>query len=311
MASKIQIKEFSLPIVFITLRRHWRLPLFFIFLSWLSSFFYLRYTQPVYETSSVLQILDENQTTEALGNELAKSQTTNLSEEVELLKSDIILKNAIDRLGLFINVKVEGNILTNNLYKSTKFTVLPYKLTESSLCGKRINVSIENNQILLNYNLNGKFSHRLNLNERFSCKHFEITFKAKKLKDITDSYNNDKLYIEFVNPEALRNEIKSSLEVGILDKTAKTIELKFKHNNAKFSFDVINSIVNTYLSYIEGQKKTTSTKTIDFINLQLDSLNKVLFETKDSINEFQKKEKIISPEFNQEILIEKIKECKK
>ena len=63
------------------------------------------------------------------------------------------------------------------------------------------------------------------------------------------------MFFEFTNPQVLLKEIKNTLTVGILDNNAKTIDIRFQHNNAKFSYDVVNSVVTTYLEFQENQKK--------------------------------------------------------
>jgi tyrosine-protein kinase Etk/Wzc len=93
------------------------------------SWLFLRYTKPVYQSSSLLKI-DEK--TEAgalglggsLGAGVDNQQSINkLSGEVELIKSNIIYRRLRDSLDLNVNYYAEGTVLESELYGLSPFEV--------------------------------------------------------------------------------------------------------------------------------------------------------------------------------------------
>ena len=88
-------KEFDLRILFIILGRHWISPLMIIILFGLGSFLYLRYTKPIYKSTSILQIIEEDKVGDVLGQSMRNQQSTDLSKEIELLRSDVLFKKSI------------------------------------------------------------------------------------------------------------------------------------------------------------------------------------------------------------------------
>ncbi len=59
---------------------------------------------------------------------------------------------------------------------------------------------------------------------------------------------------------------------------------------------MVQSVLNEYLDWERDSKQTAANKTIKFIDTQLDSLSKVLKSSKDSLNNYQKRVKILNPD---------------
>jgi uncharacterized protein involved in exopolysaccharide biosynthesis len=284
-------KEFDLRILFIILGRHWISPLMIIILFGLGSFLYLRYTKPIYKSTSTLQIIEEDKVGDVLGRSMTNQQSTDLSKEIELLRSDVLFKKSIQNLQLETSIFSEGKVVTKDLYRSAPFEIIIYRLSDSSLYGKRIDLEIEINKIKMienssNLKIKGK------INEHISNKHFDIAFRVIDLTQFREAIESNKIYFTFNNFELLSSEFHKSLTVNPLDVNAKTIEISYEHFSPRLSYDIVNSIINTYLNYEKDTKQTKATKTIAFINQQLDSLSKILRVSKDSINDFQRTERI-------------------
>ena len=65
-----------------------------------------------------------------------------LQKEVELLKSDVLFNNVVSRLNLETSIYAEGEILTQDLYRSAPFEVIIYNLKDSSMIDKRIDLKL-------------------------------------------------------------------------------------------------------------------------------------------------------------------------
>ena len=59
--------DFNPQIIREIVRRHWFLPIIYIFLFSTIAFFYLRYTKPMYRSSAKIQIIEEDKVGDVLG----------------------------------------------------------------------------------------------------------------------------------------------------------------------------------------------------------------------------------------------------
>src|SRR5688572_31706187 len=94
-----------------------------------ASYLFIRYTKPVYRSSSVIK-LDEQSQAGALGlggnfGEAVDQQKTliSLSGEVELIKSDLIYSRLKEILNLKVNYYAMGNVLNEELYNNSPFEI--------------------------------------------------------------------------------------------------------------------------------------------------------------------------------------------
>ena len=215
-------KEFDLKILSIILGRHWISTLIIIFLFGFGAFLYLRYTKPAYKSTSILQIIEEDKVGAVLGQNIQNQQATDLSKEIELLRSDVLFKKSIQNLQLETSIFSEGKVITKDLYRSAPFEIIIYRLSDSSLYGKRIDLGIEGNKVKMienssNLKIKGK------INEHISNKHFDIAFRVINYTDFREAIETNNIYFTFNNFELLSNEFYKGLTVNPLDVNAKTI----------------------------------------------------------------------------------------
>ena len=169
--------EFNPMIVGVILRKHWFLPLLYTLIFSTLAFFYIRYTKPIFRSSSVIQIIQDDQTSNVLGTESLMSDKNILSTEIELLKSDVLFSKAISKLNLETSIYAEGEILTQDLYRTAPFEIIIYQLSDSSLLDKRIDFkSNDKDEITLyigeNKLIAGKF------NEHLVSKKFDLFIRT-------------------------------------------------------------------------------------------------------------------------------------
>ena len=98
---------------------------FFMFVSVIFAFLYLRYTPPVYEAISIIKLSDENNAGLVLGptNNSLFETINQLAGDIELIRSKIISERAIKNLNLGISYFAKGTVLDYELYNISPFTV--------------------------------------------------------------------------------------------------------------------------------------------------------------------------------------------
>jgi capsular exopolysaccharide synthesis family protein len=298
MPIRILNKEFNAIILNNVLRKHWYKPVVLVVFGIITAFIYLRYTKQTYESSSIIQLVEEDKVKDVLGDKGIVQASTDLSKEIEFLRSDVLFDAVLKQLNMNVSLFSEGKLLTKDLYGNAPFSIVIYSLYDSSFCGKRIDLSIENkNIILLTYSHNGKiFKTKGTLNNIIKTNHFQLSIKSNNAKEVYDVIQSNTLYFKFNNQKILRDEMKSGLKIEQLDPNAKTIKISYSDNNPKICYNVVDNLIDTYINFDKINKQTKTNQTIIFINQQLDSLSRILKSSQDSLSNFQRNEKISNPE---------------
>lgn len=300
-------KSYDPLILRTVLRRNWWWPLLFIFVMTLIGFFYLRYTKPTYESSLVLQLSDEDNAKSVLNIENINTQTNQLSSSVELLRSELLFEQAIASLNMNVSLFSRGKILTEEKYLSSTFNVQPYALNDSSLVNKEILVSFDGNEVTLSYNKNGENrTVQGKLGEHLVTNDFDIVVKATNDDSFKEASVENELYFVFNSDKSLASRLIGGLNVQPIDNNAKTIAVSYQGYNPKLCHDVALAVGREYVNFDENSKKRVSAKIIGFINRQLDSLERELRVSKDSLIDFQRRANIVDPENSEMTLNEKI-----
>ncbi len=259
------------------------------------AFFYIRYTKPVYRSNTIIQIIQDDQTSRVLGTASIGIDKNILSKEVELLKSDVLFTQAIQSLNMETSIFAEGEVLTKDLYRTAPFEILIYSLFDSTLIGKRIDLKIsKKNSIELK--IDEKTIGKGKLNKHIKNHKFDIYIRTLNGNNASELIKESDIYFTINNAKVLTRKLKDNLKISILDEDAKTIEVSYEYFNPRLCYDIVNGVINEYLSWERDSKQNSANKTIEFIDTQLDSLAIILKMSKDSLNDYQKRVKILNPE---------------
>jgi tyrosine-protein kinase Etk/Wzc len=288
--------DFNPQIIREIIRRHWFLPIIYILLLSTCAFFYLRYTKPMFRSSAKIQIIEEDRVGEVLGSENKNLPKDNqvLEKELELLKSDVLFQKVISRLNLETSIYAEGEILTQDLYRQAPFEIIIYKLKDSSIVDKRIDLRLVGKNIQLS--IDKKKIGSIPVNQHLDNNFFDIYVRGINTKNIPELLSESNVYFTINNKKSLAKELKSFLNISIVDKRAKTIEISYEYYNPRLCYDMVNGLLNEYLQWERDSKQDKVNKTIQFIDAQIDSLSNILRQSKDSLNDYRRKSRILNPE---------------
>ena len=117
-----------------------------IFIS--ASVIYLKYTAVIYETEAKVQIDVKDEPLQFLSLN-PYSSSTNLSSELEIIKSQKLIYKLIKKLNLNIFYYSEGEIMTSFLYKKNFYALNMFNIKDSSLISEKIHLKYENNYFSL------------------------------------------------------------------------------------------------------------------------------------------------------------------
>ncbi len=291
-------KDYDVNVVKTILKRRWWVPLLCVGFFMLSAFIYLRYTKPVYQSSLLIQLEDQDNAKNLLDIENVNANPSDLSSDVELLRSQLLFERALKKLGVNVSLYHQGNILTEEKYLTSVFNVQPYGLMDSSLINIPIYVEFNGDKVQLNYTLGkNSYSPSGKVNEHIKGKHFDVVVKIVDKKTLEGNSKDDILFFTFNSVETMSSKFLSNLTVRVADPNAKTIDINFEAYNPRFCTDMVNAIAESFFEYDLEQKRQGSENILRFIDGQLDSLSQELKTSKDSLVGYQRSAQISDPDF--------------
>jgi tyrosine-protein kinase Etk/Wzc len=244
------------------------------------SYVYIRYTKPVYESSSVLKLDIKNEVSVLGMNTTEEDQSyKTISSEIELLKSRLFFNKVIKELNLDVTVFTRGSVLVDERYRNSPFNV-KYEIKNPSIYDSPIYVEIIDNQkYILSFNIIGKeISGTYHFGETINTEYVKLCLTLSGFYNST--YEDVRLYFLINSDQALVNYLSENLNVQTLNLNANTIKISFRDKNNLKARDLVNSIDTIYLNYTREEKNKANTQKIGFIDEQLGA-------TEQKLNEFE------------------------
>jgi capsular exopolysaccharide synthesis family protein len=258
-----------------------------IAVSVLSSYLYIRYTVPIYESSSTLKLEMKNDV-DALGIPGMQAPATfnNLSGEIELLKSDLIYEQVIEELGdLGISYYSKGRIKDEERFRNSLFEI-DLKYIHPDLMDRKIDIQVEDERhCTLKYNLYGKsYENRITFEKPFKNDHFSMIMHRNF--DSKNQFDQDDFYIVVNSKNALLSMIEENLVVRILNPTANTLNILYQDPNPLKAKAIVDCVNRVYLKNTLELKNQASKQTINFLNEQLQRTEEKLAESERQLEAF-------------------------
>ncbi len=251
------------------LRKSWPWIILILLLTNLSAYLVIRWTKPLFESYSDLKLNIKNDATLLGFMEVTEDQNiTNLSGEIELLKSPLFFEKVIESLDLDVSYYSIGNILEDEKYHSPPFKI-EYQLYDGWAYDRPFTVDILNqDEFILGYpQADGKIERNCRFGQTISNEHFAF----KLSRNLDQQYLDQKqLYSFKINSaSSLRKYLEENLEVEPLNLNANTIRISFRDHNRYKARDLVNAIDTIYLTYTKEQKNQANQQKIDFLDQQL------------------------------------------
>ena len=135
--------ELDVGLVFYILKKSlWIVATFFI-ICFSLALVYLRYSQPIYQSSTVIQINDNNEASKVLQIGAAENSTNKIAEAIEQIRSKIFLKRVIGKSDVQVSYFNEGTFKSNELYKSSPYFI-KFNIKKTSIYGVKIYITFNN-----------------------------------------------------------------------------------------------------------------------------------------------------------------------
>ena len=286
--------DFELGLFIHVLRKSIWWVLFFFILSFCGVFAYLRYSETIYNSKAVIQLSKPDKTNEILKVSSAIDNNNQLAEAIEILKSQVFLKRVEERLNLNISYFNEGTFKNYELYKSNPY-IITVKEKNNIWDNKPVYVEFDNasqkGNLVLGKNKEKILPFNLNNWQRTQDIEFSISLNPSLSKDeaLSSLKRLDKPYFIINSPDKNLKEVKSNLDIKVINEQSQSISIEVKNTVSDKAADIANAIAEEFQVYGIEKESESSKKILDFIDEQL---NNVFFDLKQSegnIETFRKK----------------------
>jgi len=277
---------------------------------------YLKYSTPMYESTAKLKLADihEGVPNSNLYKDFDIFTSSNkIAAEVELIKSKLIISNALDSLGFDVAYFRKGEIHDMEIYEEPPFSV-KYSLHDSSVMNKRIAVEILNKeQFRITIPKANPATRVAKFGEMiFISKGFLMLNKNTNLLKKRPDYNFvDKYYFNINTRDYVIDKIiGDNIDITAIDKDVPIIRLTYKSPVAEKAAAFSNALAKAYVDDYVKNRTNAAGKTVEFINSQLDDVSGKLANSENNIETYRDSKNIINIRQETETNLKKIAEMK-
>ncbi|MCT4579974.1 MAG: polysaccharide biosynthesis tyrosine autokinase [Flavobacteriales bacterium] len=261
----------------------------FFIITFAFAFLYIRYTPPVFESNLIIQIHKDNEANNVLNMYSQMGDQQDITSELELMKSKLLFKRTIKKLPLDVLYFTEGELLVDNKYKTSTFSISNYTLLDAYIIGKKIYVKKEGNEVHLFTEYGEKITEKsIKKDGAFTTKYLEGVLTIHNQSQFLNNQNNDKYYFVISDFEQLIDQLYRHLSIRVLNNNARTIQIAFQHNNKTLAKDIVSQIAEEYDAYSLEKKSSSYDNIVNFIEEQKESVEAKLKESERAIYNYKR-----------------------
>ena len=265
---------------------------------------YLRLTTPIYNISATVLIKDEKKgggasmssDLEKMGLEGFVSSSSNVDNEIEVLRSKSLAREVVNNLRLFVTYMDEDEFPSKELYHTSPVLVSLTHQEADKLPGR-----MEINMIL---QPTGALGVQITVGEKEYQKQFDKLPAVFPTDEGTVAFfaNNDTLsavcpenitkerhITAFINrPFSVLKEYVNSLSIAPTSKTTSVVVISLENTNTRRGRDYINKLLEMYNINANNDKNEVAQKTAEFIDERIGIISKELGSTEQDLENFKR-----------------------
>ena len=283
-----------------------------VFIMLCGAVIYLRYTNPVYQLSTKMLIKDEQNQRRGGANQMLAnmqdlgfiSNSAGIDNEVEILQSRILVREAVNDLKLYVEYKKDGKIKNRLIYKSQRVNVdldpnSLQALENSKLPAKYNKVVVKVKYEEGTYSMEGlcynkegdevTFSRKFNgLPASFKTPAGTLHFTFNRYMDQEE--DDDRAVIATIlPPTTVAAMYQANLSVEPTSKTTSIALITLKDQSAARGEDFLNQLAICYNRQANADKNEIALKTEEFINSRIEKINAELGLTEGELENYKKR----------------------
>jgi capsular exopolysaccharide synthesis family protein len=308
-------EEFDPRLLVTIARKNSLLLALFLLISGSTAFIILRYSQPIYEANSIIQLSLENDTRQILGNQNSFNGINEdkfIASSTELIRSRLILDRVVNLLPLEVSYYIKGDILTNELYGISPFEV-EFKDADSTILDVPIMIEFQSEErFQIRYSTNG-FNYTsntlLNVGNWTKLPHVSIHVKVKSkesIRSFIEDASTNNYFFQINNRNKLKDHIFNQLTISVVNSSARTIKVSFKDPNSSKAAAIVNTICSEFNGYDLEKNTEASDKIIQFIDRTIFNITKDLTQSEGEIEKFKIDNAVINADHKADVVVSRI-----
>lgn len=285
----------------------WPLFVILIIIGLSGAWVYLRYKQPIYQTTATILIKDDQKSgkidpLEAFDMFGGKKSVEN---EVEILKSKTLMQEVVKNLHLYAPVEAKGRVSTVNAYLSFP-VIVDVKAPDSIKNVLNIPISYNKNNQLVTLGKN-----QYPLNQFLPTPFGNLKFiQNQNYRSVLIKENNEVEDIHYVfslqSVQKAANGLLTQLTVSPSSKLSSVINIGIQGEVPKRNEDIINELLKVYNQAAILDKNILAANTLKFVENRLDFVENDLDSVEGSLQRFKANNKIVDISSQGQIFLETV-----
>ena len=231
-----------------------------------------------------------------------KSGYSNVDNQIVMLTSYDLINRVVDSLPqMKVDYISKGRFKTRNLYNTSPI-VINTDYIDSKAYGALFKISLRSNGTFTITDEDGAVDKNLKIEGHYGepLQHnlFFITVSPQN-----QQIANQDLYFRFRSKESLVSDFISRLDLKFVLEGSSVLNVSLVSETPDRDIDFINKLSETFLAENLERKNDAATKTMRFIDEQLDAVSKSLSVSEGAMTEFRRSNKIVDlPSHSSEVL---------
>lgn len=254
---------------FMKLLPYWPLFLILIVVALLGAWVYIQSATPKYESHARILIQDEkkgseqSQELEALDIISPKKSSDN---EIEVIKSNTLIKNVVYRLNLYAPIYEDGSFRDKSAYNASPIVVIPDSLHKLPVT-KKVYFKYVNGEVNIK-----NLSYPL---DKWVTTPYGM-LKFVKNTHYVDDESGKSLYFSIIQPKKAIAQIADAIKVESANKLSSIIDLTLTDEVPDRGEDILNALIDAYNQSLVNEKNRLAANTIAFLNQRLATVEQQL-----------------------------------
>jgi capsular exopolysaccharide synthesis family protein len=289
-----EIEETTLGDIFYKYLPYWPFYLLLVIIGLTGAWIYLRYKQPVYQTTATLLIKDDKNSTPA--SELQDAfdmfgAKKNVENEIEVLQSKTLMQEVVTNLHLYAPVYIAGRVIHQSGY--VRSPVIVEAKQPDSL--ERLNE--------IHFKINSKKNVVLIHDTAYQISQWQATpygmlmFKTNPNYHAPKNYqvsveNSPDYFFSLIPVKKAADQISKMVNISPSSKESTVIDLSIESTVPKEGEDILNELLKVYKEASILDKNQLAANTLKFVNARLAIVSNDLDSVENALQNFKAKNKI-------------------
>lgn len=264
------------------------------------TWFFLRYTVPVYNTEATLLIKEVKKSSSSQPEMSVISElggiggmgTNSVDNEIEIFKSKKLMLSVVRELGLETNIYSKGKVKDTELYKETAPFVVRVidEKPKAKYPSKEVFARIKDNKIILESDFFKK-PIQAEFDKTVTTPFGIIMFQ--KNKNFTGSIKSEASYIlSFMSGMNRARSLLNNLNISLVQKDATVLKISMNYPLPQKAEDILNRLAVNYNREANVDKNSEAQKTAAFIDGRIKIIGEELGRVENQKEDFKVKNNI-------------------